>query len=580
MDFVERPSQQEFVESEIDLRQYFQLIKDWLWLLVLAGLLAGVAAYVTSSLTTPIYSSTATILINEARTASSATYQDILTSERVARTYAELMTRQPMLAEVAFQLGLDPETFGKQITDISVTPVRDTQLVRITVEDDSPELAAGVANALPAVFIEENGRLQTERYASSKENLQTQLETLDADINRTQTELDQLLVLANNTDQGEISRLRNTLTQYQASYANLLQSFEALRLTEAQSVDTITVVEPAQIPENPVRPRTLLNTLLAAIVGLMLATGAVFLIEFLDDTVKTPEDLTNILRVTWLGAIARMTGADSVESMVTVNEPRHPTSEAYRSLRTNLQFSSIDKDLRTMAVTSANPGEGKTTTSVNLAIVMAQAGFSVALVDADMRRPRIHKLFGFNNSMGLTDAVVHSDLPPSHYLRPTTVDNLRVMTSGKIPPNPAELLASRRMGELLERLKEEVDIVICDSPPALAVTDAAIIGRQVDGIMLVIDTGKTRKDAAMRAVESLRKVDGHILGAVLNRLSRSSRGYYYYYDGYYTSDDPEEDDSSDKPKRRSSRRDGRPSTSKPAPQASMEGVVSMVKSDN
>lgn len=205
----------------------------------------------------------------------------------------------------------------------------------------------------------------------------------------------------------------------------MLQSYESLRLTEAQSIDTITVVEPARIPENPVRPRTMLNTLLAAIVGLMLATGAVFLIEFLDDTIKTPEDLNNILRVTWLGAIARMDGADTVgESMVTVNEPRHPTSEA-SPWRTNLQFSAIDTDLRSIVLTSANPGEGKTTTAVNLAIVMAQAGFSVALVDADLRRPRVHKLFGFNNTMGLTDAVVHSDLPASHYLRPTTVENLR-----------------------------------------------------------------------------------------------------------------------------------------------------------
>ncbi len=177
----------------------------------------------------------------------------------------------------------------------------------------------------------------------------------------------------------------------------------------------------------------------------MLATGAVFLIEFLDDTIKTPEDLNDHScgRVTWLGAIARMDGADTVESMVTVNEPRHPIHPRPTGLATNLQFSAIDTACAALVLTSANPGEGKTTTAVNLAIVMAQAGFSVALIDADLRRPRVHKLFGFNNTMGLTDAVVHSELPASHYLRATTVENLRVMTSGKIPPNPAELLGSR-----------------------------------------------------------------------------------------------------------------------------------------
>ncbi len=578
MDTLDRGTQPEFVEDEIDLRQYFQLIKDWIWLLVLAALLAGIAAYVTSSFTTPIYSTSATLLINQARSPSSATYQDILSSERIAKTYAELMVRQPILSEVAVQLGLDPENFDKVVTSISVTPVRDTQLIQITVEDDSPELAAGVANILPTVFIAENEKLQSERFSASKINLQNQLNGLDLDIVTAQADLDRLLATGSAADQGEISRLRNTITQYQSSYASLLQSYESLRLTEAQSIDTITVVEPARIPENPVRPRTMLNTLLAAIVGLMLATGAVFLIEFLDDTIKTPEDLNNILRVTWLGAIARMDGADTVESMVTVNEPRHPTSEAYRALRTNLQFSAIDTDLRSIVLTSANPGEGKTTTAVNLAIVMAQAGFSVALVDADLRRPRVHKLFGFNNTMGLTDAVVHSDLPASHYLRPTTVENLRVMTSGKIPPNPAELLGSRRMTDLLERLRDEVDLVICDAPPTLAVTDAAIIGRQVDGILLVVDSGKTRKDAGMRAVESLRRVNGHILGAVLNRLSRSSRGYYYYYDGYYTSD-PDQDGKDGKGKsrrNRSGKRESRPT----APSQPLEGVATLAKSEN
>jgi capsular exopolysaccharide synthesis family protein len=258
--------------------------------------------------------------------------------------------------------------------------------------------------------------------------------------------------------------------------------------------------------------------------------------------------------------------------MVTVKEPRHPTSEAYRSLRTNLQFSALDTNLRTMSVTSANPSEGKTTTAVNLAIVMAQAGHSVALVDADLRRPRVHKLFGVNNSMGLTDAVVHSDMPATHYLRPTDVENLQLMTSGKIPPNPAELLGSRRMSDLLERLKEAVDVVICDTPPILAVTDAAIVGRQVDGVLMVMNAGKTRMDSAIQATQSLRKVNCHLLGAVLNRLERSTRGYYYYYDGYYTSDDVD-DDSSDKSKRsRTSRKGGSSS-----PKSALEGTVNLAK---
>ena len=280
-------AQRESAGDEIDLRHLFQLVKDRIWWLVLATFLFGAAASLVSSLLTPIYKTSATVLINQSKNGASATYNDILTSERIARTYAELMTSQPILAQVGVRLGLDSETFEETITSIDVSAVRNTQLMLITIEDDSPELAANVANILPAVFIADNIERQSKRFASSKQSMTAQLAVLDSDIVAAQSELDGKLG-AEVFDQNEVNRLQNTINQYRASYTSLLQSFEAVRLTEAQSSDTIMVVERAQVPKAPVRPRILLNTLLAAMFWLVLAFFVVLLSDVLDDTVKTP----------------------------------------------------------------------------------------------------------------------------------------------------------------------------------------------------------------------------------------------------------------------------------------------------
>ncbi len=521
----------------MELREYAAIIWRWLWLICLGTLLAGGTAFIVSQRMTPIYQASTTLLINQARNPGTPNYQDILTSERIARTYAELLTRRPVLEETASRLGMLMEEGKLADAELDVKPVRDTLLIELKVESPSPRLAADVANTLPQVFIEQNEAIQSARFASSKANLSRELEALSQEIEKTQATINALEKEADTPEkQAEMTRLQSTLTQYQSTYANLLQSYENLRLAEAQSIDTITVIEPARVPERPIRPRVKLNTLLAAIVGAMLATGVAFLIEYLDDTIKSPDELRNLLGIAWLGSVARIPGASSKERLIAASEPRHPIVEAFRTLRTNLQFSAVDRPLKSLVVTSANPEEGKTTTAANLAVVMAQAGLSVVLVDADLRRPRLHEVFEVSNSQGLTDAVLHGNPSPVDYVRETGIPNLRLLTTGKLPPNPAEFLSSQRMQELIEHLKNEADVLIFDSPPVLAVTDAAVLGRQVDGVLLVVDAGRTRLEAALRSVEALQKVKANILGATLNRLSRRSRGYYYY-DYYYRAEE-------------------------------------------
>ena len=269
---------------------------------------------------------------------------------------------------------------------------------------------------------------------------------------------------------------------------------------------------------------------------MLLAAGTAFLVEYLDDTLKSSEEVTKATGITMLGAIGRMKASDPADRLITVRHPLSPLSEAYRALRTNLQFSSVDRPLKSLVITSPNPLEGKSTTLANLGVVMAQAGKSVVLVDSDLRRPMLHKIFQLSNREGLTSLLLQDEPALDGKLQETGIQNLRVITSGPLPPNPSEMLASQKMSRLVDALEEQADVIIFDSPPVLPVTDAAVLSTHTDGVLIVADAGRTRRSSAHQASENLQKVGINVVGAVLNRLSpRRSGSHYYYY--YYSEDD-------------------------------------------
>jgi len=214
--------------------------------------------------------------------------------------------------------------------------------------------------------------------------------------------------------------------------------------------------------------------------------------------------------------------------LITVSEPRAPISEAYRTLRTNLDFASLDQALKTLVVTSAGVGEGKSTTLAKLAVVSAQVGRKVILVDADLRRPMLHRIFGLNNEAGLTTAMMDEATLASPPLQETGVVGLSVLTSGPLPANPAELMGSRRMEEVIAALAAQAEQVFFDTPPVVAVTDAAVLATKVDGVLLVISAGKTRREYARTAVQRLRQINARLVGTVLTnvQLGAGFQGYY------------------------------------------------------
>lgn len=514
----------------MQLRQYALILWRWLWLVVLGTALAGGAAFFVSRNTRPVYSATVTLLINQASSygMGNADYTSILTSERLARTYSELLRTPKVLGQVADKLGLS------KLPAVQVQLVRDTQLLNLSVESTDPELAANIANTIVQVFKEMVEAQQLGRYTALKDTLTGQIQQVENDIASTQVEMDALRGPLSPSEDARRTQLQAMLAQYRGNYTSLTNNLTQVRLAEAQATSSVVVAQEAEIPTLPVRPRILMNMAVASAVGALLALGLAFLIEYLDDTIKSPDDVEQVAQTPTLGLIARIEGDDPTEKLITARMPRSPISEAYRVLRTNIQFGSVDKPLSSLLVTSGNPTEGKSTTAANLAVVLAQSGKRVVLVDSDLRRPMQDKYFGVSNQRGLTTALLDGKVPVENHLQATEIENLRLMSSGPLAPNPAELLGSQRMAQVLDELEQHADIVILDSPPVNVVTDPVLLARQVDGTLVVADAGNTRRAVLARALEALRAANARLLGVALNRISTSHSGYYsysYYYSG-------------------------------------------------
>ncbi|HUI89672.1 MAG TPA: polysaccharide biosynthesis tyrosine autokinase [Anaerolineales bacterium] len=340
----------------------------------------------------------------------------------------------------------------------------------------------------------------------------------------------------NTSNATRLSQLQTTLGLYQQIYVNLLNNLETVQLARLQNTPSVVQIEPATAPDEPIRPKPLVNTLLAGVIVFLLMAGIVFLVEYLDDTLKTPEDIERRLGLSVIGYVTNIeySRQDGREVYVLV-QPRSPVSEAFRLLRTNLEFSGIDKPLRTILVTSAGPCEGKTTISVNLAASIAQGGKSVILLDTDLRRPQIHTFFNLPNHAGFSDLFRGNNL--SFKMVGHDFGNLKdavVITSGNPPSNPTELLGSERMNQLLNSLKAAAEVVVLDSPPSM-VADAQILSSKVDGVILVVYPGHTQLGAALAAVEQMKRTGARILGVVLNRIPQKDSYYYsgYHYYHYY-----------------------------------------------
>jgi len=532
----------------MDTRRSLGVLRHWAWLLVASVLLAGGAAFLVSSALPKTYEASVTLIVGQSLQATSPDYNQLLASQRLSQTYADLATTSPILSRVIDREGLDttPDDLAKRISASAPT---NSTLVTLTVDDPDQARVAAIANTLADELIATspsvNGRSSAVQSFVDKDLLAIQQQIEDA-----QAEVQRLSAIAVRTadEESQLQALQGRLVSLRGTYGTLLQ------FSSTSGSNLLTVVNPAVQPIDAASPRVLLNTVLAALAGLLLAVGAAYLLEYLDDTLKSADDVDAAVGLSTLGAIIRMKGdADRAPMyrLATILYPRSPAAEAYRTLRTNIEFAAVEAPVRAILVTSSVPGEGKTTTAANLAAVFAQAGKRTVLVDCDLRKPGVHRIFGLPNATGLTTMLRNERAELADVAQSTEQESLRVVTTGPLPPNPAELVRSERMRAALGRIAAEADYVIVDSPPLQAVTDAAILSTLVDGTLLVVDAGRTRSGAVRSGREALAKVGARVLGVTLNRLSESMSGAYYYYD-YYGGYGPGEGD------RRAARQDAAP----------------------
>jgi capsular exopolysaccharide synthesis family protein len=520
----------------MELRQYMAIVMRWWWLTILLTIAAGATSYAVSRRQPLVYEATTTLMVGQSIQATELTNNDILASERLARTYADIAQRQPVLQSTIETLSLN-STWRELKKRVTVKPVQDTQLLEITIEASSPEEAQVIADEVARqLILLSPSALQNQEQDENQRFVRQRLEGLQAKIGAGQERMKELeAAMAGSLSaqqvqelQSEINTLERLITDWENTYTQLL-----IFIDSKESPNYLAVIEPAQINPDPVRPHLGLNTLIASVVGLSLALGLIFLLEYLDDTLKSADDLDQSLGLTSLGAISQIKGRRYQDRLIASQDPFSPASEAYRMIRSNIQFMAIDRPVKSIMVTSSTPGEGKSFTVANLGIAMAQAGLKTIIVDTDLRRPVQHQVFTVPNLEGLTDLLRSPEIEINSHLKHTRFENLQVITCGTLPPNPSEVLGSQRMGQLLASLNEMADVVIYDSPPAVAVADSAVLSRRVDGVVLVIEAGQTRRDVARQAIMNLQQAGAHILGGVLNRASYKRGGYYYYH--YYSS---------------------------------------------
>lgn len=510
----------------MDVRGQLNIVRSWLPLLLASVLLAAVAGFALSSLQPRVYELKATVLVGQSLSGVNPDYNQLLASQRLSATYAAVATTDPVLSGVIKDLGLSttPTDLRKRVF---ASAAQDTALLTITARDGDPATAAGIANAVAAKLISASPTVQGQHV-----DISTNLAAIQAELTSNQADIDALNAIPDrsSTQEAQLQTLEGRRVSLLSTYATLL----AFSSNDAANV--LTVVQPAVAPDDSVSPRPLLDALLAAFIAFLVVSIVVFVVEYLDDAVKDPDEARTVLDLPTLASIERMRGDRKREPMyrlVSLLQPRSRAAEAYRALRTNVEFATVDRPIRTILVTSAVPSEGKTVTAANFAVVIAQSGRRVLLIDADFRKPGVDKIFRLPNTRGLTDLMRSPGIAPASLVQATEQEGLHVLSAGPTPPNPAEILGSERMKAIVTTLTDAYDVLVFDSPPLDVFTDAAVLSSYLDATILVVESRRGRRDRLRRAREALANAGATVVGLVLNGVARNARdeGYGYYGTG-------------------------------------------------
>lgn len=495
--------------SGLELRDYLRILARRKWAVIAAPLLVVAVAVTFSKVQTPIYAASAELLFQSSP--SEAIFDPNYSlfayyPERRLKNEVRVLRSSPIRDAVKAKLGQAP--------GIIASAIPETDAISLQAKSTDPETAANIVNAYASAYIEYRQQRAIDDLFSAAEKVQAKLNELQKQIDASPEQ-----------QKGELIDIQGVFRE----------ELERLQVNADLKTAGAQLVAPAGVPSDPISPRPLRNAISALAFGLVLGVGLAFFFEYLDDTVKDKDDLDKAAPGVPLLGLIPLAGnwkAKDAARTITLTDPNSPPAEAYRALRTSVQFMGLDKPVQAIQVTSPNAEEGKTTTLVNLAVVLARAGWRVVVICCDLRRPRVHEFLDLTNERGFTSVLLGECSTADALQRVPSQERLFVLASGPVPPNPSELLSTARVTQLIKSLKGERTIVLIDSPPLLPVTDALVLARQVDATLVVSAAGSTRRKELSRAIEMLRQVDAEIGGLVLNGVtSQSAYGYGYGY-GY------------------------------------------------
>ena len=521
---------------DLDFRALLGYVRRWWWLAVGLPLLTAALVYVIVSRQTPLYMATAILTVKPASTGEQQS--DPTRGSDIAQTYQELVRTQEVLQPVADRLGGD-FTVGLLKGVVTATAPTNKFLLKISASDADPEQAALIANGVAEEF-DNYVRSRAEAELSvSLAGLDTLVDAQQAAVSAQQRQIEDLVAAGASED--ALGQARDELEILQSQLREAQTRGEELRTSGALQQAQVQLAARAQVPGYAYAPKTLFYTVLGLLMGVALAGGMIVLMEYLDNTVKPQLNFAELIGAPLMAVVpaAQKRFVHGNEQLFMRSQASSTMAESIRLLRTNIEFAAAAKEISTLTVTSSEPSEGKSTVTANLATGMSQTGFTVAVIDADMRRPNQHRIFGVPNTVGLTSLLTR-DLADWKTAAHEVSDNLWLITSGPIPPNPADLLSSDRFRNTVDLILASVDVVLIDTPPLLVVSDPLVVATKTDATLLVSRSGTTRIDTLRRAANVLHQNGIRLIGIALNlETGRSGPGYYYYYDSdYYTN--PEE----------------------------------------
>ncbi len=514
--------------ADLDLWMYIRPLVRWWWLIAICVVIGGASGYLGARLSPRVYQSRTTLMVGQALQNPNPSATDLYTDQTLAQFYVDFVKREPVLKGTLNALGI-PWDWTVLRAMVTSRVVVNTQLIEISILDNDPQrvqlLTAELAHQL---ILQSPATTDPEREAE-RQFVESEMTQLKAEIQKSRAEIKSLDdVISQSSSARQIEDARNRQTSLQAQISTWETTYAQLLSNLQQGTNILSIVEPAQAPLSPVSSGAGVSVALGLAMGLLLSVAAAYLLEFIDDTLKTPEDVRETLGLKTLGRLPRLENLDDTDRLVVANQSRSAAAGAYRVLRTNLQFHSIDYPVNTLMVTSPGPGEGKSMISANLAAAVALSGRRVILVDADLWRPTQNLIFQMEVGLGLTSLLM-GEVNLTEALQATPVPNLQLLTAGPLPPNPADLLSSRTMGYLIEALREQADMIIFDCPPVSVDADAAILATRLEGVVLVVDAGHTRRSPARHSREALSAVGAHVLGVALNRVREEAHTYSTYY---------------------------------------------------